>query len=143
MAKHTSPMRLNADLVDAAKTMSALQNRSTAQQIEYWAELGKRVSAELTPAQTIQIMTGIGELKVEIPDHAALDVLALANEVEADSQSGRLSKELLKQGQTLYSPTPEGGGILEAHLPDGTVKTGSFVDGEFKPLRKQTLAKRA
>lgn len=48
-----------------------------------------------------------------------LDVLMLASEVEADSQSGALAQELLRQGQTLYGPASEGGGILEAYYPDG------------------------
>jgi len=143
MAKHTSPMRLNEQLVSEAQAISALLNRSAAEQIEYWSELGKRVSAELTPAQTIQIMTGIGKIVVETPHYEPLDVLALASEVEADSQSGALSQELLEKGQTLYSPASEGGGVLEAHYPDGKIKKGLFIDGKFKPLRKQAVAKRA
>ncbi|MFT7412815.1 MAG: hypothetical protein ACI9J4_001178 [Paraglaciecola sp.] len=143
MAKHTSPMRLNEQLVNEAQTISALLNRSAAEQIEYWSELGKRVSAELTPAQTIQIMTGIGKIVVETPKFEPLDVLAFASEIEADSQSGVLYQELLEKGQTLYSPASEGGGLLDAHYPDGTIKRGRFTGGEFKPLRKQTLAKRA
>jgi hypothetical protein len=143
MAKHTSPMRLNEQLVREAQTVSALLNRSAAEQIEYWSELGKRVSAELTPAQTIQIMTGIGKIVVETPHYEPLDVLALASEVEADSQAGALSQELLDRGQTLYSPAAEGGGVLKACYPDGTSEKGRFTDGKFKPLRKKTVVKRA
>ena len=143
MAKHTSPMRLNEQLVNEAQSVSALLNRSVAEQIEYWSELGKRVSADLTPAQTIQIMTGTGRLVVETPHFEPLDVLALSSEVEADSRSGALSTELLEKGQTLYSPAPEGGGILEARYPDGTSQKGRFTDGKFTPLRKPSVAKRA
>ena len=143
MAKHTSPMRLDEQLVNEAQSVSALLNRSAAEQIEHWSQLGKRVSAELTPAQTIQIMTGIGKIVVETPSYEPLDVLALSSEVEADSKSGALYQELLDKGQTLYSSTPEGGGVLEAHFPDGTIKKGRFSDGVFKPLRKQKVAKRA
>lgn len=49
MAKAASPVRLQKSLVDAATVAGQQFNRSTAEQIEYWADLGRRVAAVLDP----------------------------------------------------------------------------------------------
>lgn len=139
MAKHTSPMRLNESLVNEAQVVAASMSRTTAEQIEFWSEIGKRVTANLTHAQTLQLMTGSNKVVLEKTPVHAIDVLALANEVGADSLSGSLSKELLAKGQTLYEPAPESGGMLIATLPDGTTKKGHFVKGKFKAQRQRTI----
>jgi hypothetical protein len=140
MAKHTSPMRLNDNLVNEAQIVAASMSRTAAEQIEFWSEVGKRVTANLTHAQTLQLMTGNGKVIIEEPAVQSLDVFALAAEVKAESQSSSLSKELLSKGQVLYEAAPEGGGYLIAHLPSGDKLKGKFVDGQFKVARKRKVA---
>lgn len=60
-----------------------------------------------------------------------LDVMALSEEVERDSQSGHLSRELLAQGQTLYGKNPEYPDYLERITPDGKKSLGQWRNGEF------------
>ena len=60
-----------------------------------------------------------------------LDVLALSEEVERDSESGKLSRELLAQGQTLYSKNHLFPEDLERIIPDGKKSLGHWRDGEF------------
>ena len=136
MAKHTSPMRLNENLVSEAQVVAVAMHRSVAEQIEYWSEMGKRLSATLTPQQAVDFMQGQAKVVIESQSHVPLDVLALSDEVAADSRTGELVELLLAKGQTLYAPAPEGGGLLSATFPGGVVKKGRFVKGQFKPLRK-------
>ena len=60
-----------------------------------------------------------------------LDVLALSEEVERDSQSGRLSRELLAQGQMLYGKSADYPDHLVRTTPDGKTFLGQWKDGEF------------
>lgn len=60
-----------------------------------------------------------------------LDVLALSEEVELDSQSGNFSRELMAQGQTLYGKNPLFPDYLERKTPDGKKSLGHWEDGEF------------
>ncbi len=60
-----------------------------------------------------------------------LDVLALSEEVERDSQSGALSQELLSQGQTLYGTSPLYPDFLIRTTPNGRKSLGHWYNGEF------------
>lgn len=60
-----------------------------------------------------------------------LDVLTLSEEVERDNQSGKLSGELLAQGQTLYGKNPLFPEYLERITPDGKKSLGHWRNGEF------------
>ncbi|MEH8018966.1 hypothetical protein MN202_17115 [Rheinheimera muenzenbergensis] len=60
-----------------------------------------------------------------------LDVLALSEEVERDSQSGQLSRKLLAQGQTLYGKEPDFPDHLVRTTADGKNSLGHWEDGEF------------
>ncbi|MBU2877080.1 hypothetical protein [Aliiglaciecola lipolytica] len=63
--------------------------------------------------------------------HKVLDVMALSEEVARDSQSGKLSKQLLAEGQTLYGINPDYPEYLERITPDGRRTLGQWRDGEF------------
>jgi len=65
MAKAVSPVRLQDDLMQAAKLTGDRFHRSTAEQIEYWADIGRKVSKVLDPDTLISISTGLTQLKVE------------------------------------------------------------------------------
>ena len=60
-----------------------------------------------------------------------LDVLTLSEEVERDSQSGKLSGELLAQGQTLFGKTADYPDHLVRTTPDGKKSLGHWKEGEF------------
>lgn len=65
MAKAVSPVRLQDNLMQAAKLTGDRFHRSTAEQIEYWADIGRKVSKVLDPDTLISISTGLTQLKVE------------------------------------------------------------------------------
>ena len=60
-----------------------------------------------------------------------LDVLALSEEVERDSQYGKLSRELLAQGQMLYGKSADYPDHLVRTTPDGKRSLGQWKGGEF------------
>ncbi|WP_213994837.1 hypothetical protein [Arsukibacterium sp.] len=60
-----------------------------------------------------------------------LDVLALSEEVEHDSNSGKLCQELLSQGQTLYGKSANYPEYIERITPDGKKALGHWINGEF------------
>ena len=60
-----------------------------------------------------------------------LDVLALSEEVARDSHTGKLSRELLTKGQTLYGKAPDFAKHLVRTTPDGKNSLGNWRNGEF------------
>ena len=65
MAKANSPVRLQDDLMQAAKLTGERFHRSSAEQIEYWADIGRKVSAVLDPDILSNIAMGLTRVKVE------------------------------------------------------------------------------
>jgi hypothetical protein len=63
-----------------------------------------------------------------------LDVLALANEVEHDSQTGKLSRELLAQGNTLYGKNAAYSDYIERITPDGQGTLGYWSNEKFEAV---------
>ena len=62
------------------------------------------------------------------------DVLTLSETVARDSQSGKLSCDLLTQGQTLYGKNVEFPDYLERTTPDGKKSLGHLRNGEFQQV---------
>ncbi|QHJ09965.1 hypothetical protein FX988_00174 [Paraglaciecola mesophila] len=65
---------------------------------------------------------------------SVIDVFALSKKVEHDSKSGKLSRELLAQGQTLYGKNPDYPDYLERKTPDGKVSLGKWNKGAFDEI---------
>ena len=63
-----------------------------------------------------------------------IDVLALSEVVEHESRSGKLSRELLAQGQTLYGQNPDYPDYLERITPDGKKFLGYWRNGVFEQV---------
>ena len=61
----TSPMRLDTDLVAAAKREGSIKKRSAPKQIEYWAELGKAIEHVLDYNEIIAVIQGLKKIKLE------------------------------------------------------------------------------
>jgi hypothetical protein len=61
-------------------------------------------------------------------------VLALSETVALDSQSGKLSRDMLTQGQTLYGKNADFPDYLERITPDGKKSLGHWSNGEFQQV---------
>lgn len=131
MTKAASPIRLDHDLMQAAKATGAAFHRSSAEQIEYWAGLGRTVSSILDPDVLLAVKSGFARLSVEDVGSVDIepdDVFALLDRKRDD---GSLSAEIAT-GNIRYQVSRVHRGMLEKVSPDGTVETGMFVNGVFE-----------
>jgi len=54
MAKASSPIRIQSELMSNAAVLGKLHHRSAAEQIEYWASIGQKVESLLDPESLLQ-----------------------------------------------------------------------------------------
>jgi len=112
MAKAISPVRLQDDLMQAAKLTGDRFHCSTAEQIEYWADIGRKVSKVLDPDDVF-------------------------NFLETQRQQGALTQSLtssvIKYQSSLVHP-----GYLERIDQKGNVSVGQFENGEFVTVDELT-----
>jgi len=130
MAKALSPVRLQDDLMQAAKLTGDRFHRSTAEQIEYWADIGRKVSKVLDPDTLLSISTGLTQVKVEPIYGTPIDPDDVFNSLEVQRQQGTLTKAVtdstIKYQSSLVHP-----GYLERIDQKGNVSVGQFKNGEF------------
>ncbi len=130
MAKAISPVRLQDDLMQAAKLTGERFHRSTAEQIEYWADIGRKVSTVLDPDTLISIATGLTQINVEPIYGKPIDPDDVFKLLEAQRQQGTLTQAVtgsaIKYQSSLTQP-----GYLERIDQNGNVLVGQFEKGEF------------
>ena len=130
MAKALSPVRLQDDLMQAAKLTGERFHRSTAEQIEYWAGIGRKVSTVLDPDTLLSISIGLTQVKVEPIYGNPIDPDDVFNSLDTQRQQGTLTKAVtgsaLKYQSSLTHP-----GYLERIDQNGNVLVGQFENGDF------------
>jgi len=130
MAKALSPVRLQDDLMQAAKLTGNRFHRSTAEQIEYWADIGRKVSKVLDPDTLISISTGLAQVKVEPIYGTPIDPDDVFNSLEAQRQQGTLTQAVTSSA-IKYQSSLVHLGYLERIDQKGNVSVGQFKNGEF------------
>ena len=137
MAKASSPVRLQDDLMQAAKLTGERFHRSTAEQIEYWADIGRKVSTVLDPDTLISIATGLTQVNVEPIYGKPIDPDDVFNLLEVQRQQGSLTQAVtdsaIKYQSSLTQP-----GYLERIDQNGNVLVGQFKNGEFVSVDELT-----
>ncbi len=130
MAKALSPVRLQENLMQAARLTGERFHRSTAEQIEYWADIGRKVSTILDPDTLISVTTGLAKVKVEPIHGKPIDPDDVFNLLEAQRQQGTLTQAVttnaIKYQSSLTQP-----GYLEQIDQEGKIIVGQFKNGEF------------
>ena len=130
MAKSASPIRLDQALMaDASLTASTL-HRSATEQVEYWADLGRKVSKLIDPDVLLEVQAGLATLHVEKTESVKADPDAVFAQLDHDRQNGRLSTAIAA-GSVRYQASQREPGKLEAVHPDGHIEVGKFVNGQF------------
>jgi len=133
MPKAASPVRLQRELMESAALIGARHQRSAAEQIEYWAALGRQVDRELDPDTLLDVAAGVTRLRPEpvvAPFIAPQDVFAA---VEHDRTSGALAGSV-SAATMRYQASPSHPGLLEQIAADGSRRLGVFRDGAFQPI---------
>ncbi len=130
MTKAASPIRLQEELMQAAALVGERFHRSTAEQIEYWAEMGRNVTQMLDPDDLLSISAGLARIIVEPVHGEPTDPAAVFQSLETERANGILPQTVtssaIKYQISLMHP-----GYLEQIQPDGRIRMGKFQSGEF------------
>lgn len=132
MAKSSSPVRLDAVLMEEATRDGYISHRSAAQTIEYWANLGKRVGKIIDPSVLLELQAGTVEIEIKTKNVSRIDAEDVFAQIEEQRAEGTLNS-FVPRDKPIYQASATHPGLLEQILPDGTIRYGRFRSGEFKP----------
>lgn len=132
MAKAASPVRLQQELMQAATVAGERQHRSAAEQIEYWASIGRSVGGQVDPDSLLEITSGLARLKVEPLFAPTVDPDEVFASLERDRASGSLASSVTSSS-VRYQASINHPGQLEQISADGQIVVGQFSDGVFTP----------
>ncbi len=126
----STPLRVSDDLFKEAEIEGSLMNRSAAKQVEFWAEIGKRVAHSVSTVDMLALMQGIAVVRVDVPVPAPLEPEQIFARVEQARAAGTLGQKIT-QGRTIYEASQTRPGLLDKVTPDGQRQTGRFENGVF------------
>lgn len=138
MAKSASPIRLQEDLMKAAELTADRFHRSTAEQIEFWAELGRSVADTLDPDVMLSIKSGLSRINVEPVYGIPVDPVKVFKTLKKNRRNGTLS-ERVTSAAIRYQTSSSHPGYLERIDRQGNIATGQFQNGQFIPLNASTV----
>ncbi len=124
------PLRVKDALYQEAEAEGALMNRSAAKQVEFWAELGRKMAHSVGSADMLALMQGIARIRIEIPEAAVIDPQQVFAEVDKARQAGNLGQKITRGG-LYYEASSAHPGLLDEVRLDGSRRSGRFIDGEF------------
>jgi len=134
MAKAASPIRLQQDLMDKAIIEAELFNRSAAEQVEYWAGIGRRLSHVVESDTLLSISAGLATVHVEPVETQPVNPLSVFKNMEKQRKKGALTEMIKSEGQPRYQASEQHPGHLERIEANGQVVVGLFQNGEFTPV---------
>ncbi|MEY8198662.1 MAG: hypothetical protein RPS47_05430 [Colwellia sp.] len=130
MAKLTSPVWLQEELMQAAASTAKRFDRSPTEQVEYWANLGRSVSSILDPDALLSVASGLASIKVEPVFSAPIDAGSVFQTLENDRESAMLSAAVTTS-TVRYQVSLKQLGYLERIDPDNNITIGLFENGQF------------
>lgn len=133
MAKHNSPIRLENSLMMAAKNAAMIHKRTPAEQIEYWAEIGKNVAQLIDPETLIACKSGLATITVERVNAKPVDVASVFSTLAQQRSNGALAASI-SSARMRYEASSSHPGLLDQIDQNGHAITGHFDNGRFLPL---------
>lgn len=105
-------------------------HHSAAEQIDYRADLDRKIAKSIDPESLLAVQEGLAELRVEHSESSPFDPDAAFAALDNACRSGALS-------QTISSDSVhhEASATKPGLDPDCRVETGRFVDGRFHCTR--------
>ena len=135
MAKAASPVRLQNELMQAATTAGQRMHRSAAEQVEYWASIGRSVAKVVDPDTLLEVSAGLAQLQIVQVTPPSINPDELFAAMEQERKAGTLAATVT--GSTVrYQASTDHPGQLEQINPDGSVIVGQFSIGVFTPQTK-------
>ncbi len=138
MTKATSPIRLQADLMQAASQAGERLHRSTAQQIEYWASIGRKVTQYVDPDSLLEVSAGLAQIRVEPIATPTVNPDHIFAALEHDRESGTLAATI-PTASVRYQSSTSHPGYLEQINADGEITVGQFSNGIFTPINASEM----
>lgn len=135
MAKASSPIRIQSDLMNNATVLGKLNHRSAAEQIEYWASIGRKVESVLDPETLLQIKAGLLRVKLEQVNAPPVSAEWVFGNLDMKRSTGELSAEAT-QSKVRYQASVTHPGMLEQIDAKGKTRIGQFENGVFKSLKQ-------
>ncbi len=123
MAKASSPVRLEASLMDAAGLTGSIEHRSAVQ--------GRMIERMVSPSNLTRVASGVSMINVSDIKGKAIDPDALFQALEVDRVAGKLSQKVTNSDSIRYQKSLSREGFLDQIHPDGTTVVGSFKSGIF------------
>lgn len=114
-------------------------HRSTAEQIEYWADIGRQTSNLLDPDILVSLMSGLVQLKVEPIIEKPINTNDVFKSLENDRSMGNLVNNITSS-PLQYQVSETHPKYLEQIDINGTITIGRFDNGIFQPLKENTIA---
>ena len=129
-----SALRLNPDLVHEAEMEALIHKRTPPKQIEYWAEIGKKISEMISLEDLTAVAQGLAELEVKPKISYPLDADAVFDQVEEARASGYLAGQVTG-AKVSYETDPKSPGVLIRINVDGSRDHGHFKNGVFRKIK--------
>ena len=130
----TKSIRLNSDLIFQAQSAAAVQRRSIPNQLEYWATLGRIISAVIGIEDAFAILQGLKKIRVEPTQTISVDSDTVFNNLEADRAKGFVDKPITS-APFYFEASQKMPGLLDrVNSLTGERKTGKFANGKFREI---------
>ena len=124
MAKGAStPTRVNADIAAAAAAVAPAENRTTAEQINYWVRLGMQVerTASVASRRVLDVIAGETQFSTLTPDERTVAHVSIDARIAERSGEQRFGPAARKAGRVTVSIDDDG--TLVEIAPDGSRRT--------------------
>jgi len=106
----SKPLRVDDDLMEAAKTTGAVMSRSAAQQINHWARIGRELenSPSVRHMDVMSVLSGVFSYDDLGTHEQALVRAAWEEELDAASSGVDMAKKFAAAGETWTELDSEG-----------------------------------
>lgn len=135
MAK-TTPVRIDDELLQAARQEGQLTHRSVPEQLELWARIGRLVAGKLSAEQLAEFVAGITTFSLERKCGRPVSPARAFDFLESQRRSGALTRRV-SEARVRYQASPSHPGLLEQLTPEGDVRLGTFRNGAFVEHRPE------
>ncbi len=129
-----SPLRLSAELVEAAERAGLVQKRSVPKQIEFWATLGRALEKVIDHADVYAVTQGLKKIRVEPVDSVSVRPEEVFDALEKSRNDGSLAAKVTG-APVYYEASQRRPGLLDqVDKATGERRTGRFHNGDFQVL---------
>ena len=121
------PVKVSDKLMKLAKADAQAAHRSATAQIEHWAKLGRVLDSVLSGKSIAHVK--------QLSRVDDLDAILAMTQTPAGQAKARAV--IAKHKGPIYTADPERPDVILEKLPDGTTRSGRFINRQFVPALKR------